>query len=60
MSKARVFGMNRTYIPNRKADMRFNKNIYQKGKDYADGDEERVKHREAKRAEREKYGKRTV
>lgn len=36
MSKAKMMGMNRSYIPNSKADMRFHKKIYQRGREYTD------------------------
>mgnify|MGYP003290316529 CR=1 FL=1 len=36
MSKAAKYGMNRSYIPNAKADMRHHKKIYQRGREYTD------------------------
>lgn len=39
MSKARLIGMNNAYIPNSKADARFQKNIHQRGRDLAERSE---------------------
>lgn len=33
MSKARLLGMKTSYIPNSKADMRFKKKVYQRGRE---------------------------
>lgn len=49
MGKPRKLGMNKTYIPNDKADMRFRKKIYQHGREIADRDD----FHEARREERE-------
>ena len=48
MAKAKMYGMNKTFIPNHKADMRFRKKIYQRGKEFADRAEERTADREMK------------
>ena len=36
MSKARLIGMNNAYIPNSKADARYNKAIHRRGRDFAE------------------------
>ena len=36
MSKAKKLGMKSSYIPNTRADMRFNKKMYQRGREYTD------------------------
>ena len=36
MSKAKLYGMKSSYIPNSRADMRFNKKLYQRGREYTD------------------------
>lgn len=33
MSKPKIYGMKSTFIPNSKADMRFRKKIYQRGRE---------------------------
>lgn len=45
MSKARKLGIKSNYIPNAKADRRFRKNFYQRGREIAERDRkmERVK-----------------
>lgn len=62
MGKAKMVGINRTYIPNSKADMRFRKNIYQRGREIAERDpgESRAARREEKRLEALKYGRSAV
>lgn len=46
MSKPKLYGMRSAYIPNAQADFRRKKKFYEKGKEYADNDEERAtKHR---------------
>lgn len=47
MSKARKLGIKSTYIPNAKADMRFHKKAYQRGREIAerDPDEKRTRKR---------------
>lgn len=35
MGKPKIYGMNRGYIPNAKADMRYRKKIYQRGRETA-------------------------
>lgn len=46
MSKAKLYGMNNAYIPNSKADMRFRKNAYQRGREIAERAEPRQNRRE--------------
>lgn len=36
MSKARMYGMKSSFIPNARADMRFNKKLYQRGREYTE------------------------
>jgi hypothetical protein len=36
MAKPRLFGSKSTYIPNARADMRFNKKLYHRGLGYTD------------------------
>lgn len=48
MGRPKVYGMKTSYIPNAKADMRFKKKIYQRGKEYADSPEERKERRMVK------------
>lgn len=38
MSKAVMYGMNKPYIPNSRADMRFRKKAYQRGRERAQRD----------------------
>ena len=38
MSKARLLGMNKPYIPNNRADMRFQKRTYQRSREHAQRD----------------------
>lgn len=54
MGKPRLYGMNKTYIPNAKADARFKKKFFEKGKAFADDDEERHQQRICKELKREK------
>lgn len=60
MSKAAKYGMNRSYIPNAKADMRHHKKIYQRGREYTDKHElvmqEIRERREMQQLERMKAG----
>ena len=61
MSKARLIGMRSGYIPNARADMRFNKKLYQRGREYTDRHEAVVQEirerQEMKELERMKRGK---
>lgn len=55
MSKAKRLGMKTGFIPNSKADMRFRKNIYQRGREIAERDPYEIHaRREMKRLERTK------
>lgn len=55
MSKARAYGMNRSYIPNSKMDMRHRKKIYQRGREIAERDPHEIQERrEMKQLERMK------
>ena len=58
MSKPRLYGMKSSYIPNARADMRFNKKLYQRGREYTDKHEAVVQgireRREMKQLERMK------
>ena len=58
MGKARLIGMRSGYIPNARADMRFNKKLYQRGREYTDKHEVVMQdireRREIKRLERMK------
>lgn len=36
MSKARIYGMKSSFVPNSKADMRHRKKIYQRGREIAE------------------------
>lgn len=38
MAKPRIYGSNAAYIPNARADMRFNKELYQRGREIAERD----------------------
>lgn len=64
MSKAKLIGMNNSYIPNVKADMRFHRKIYQRGREYTDKHEFVMQaareRRETKRLEALKNGRPTV
>ena len=52
MSKPKPYGMNRTYIPNSKADMRFRKKVYQRGREIAERDPDETAQRRDKRMDR--------
>lgn len=58
MAKPRKFGTKSSYIPNSRADMRFNKKLYQRGREYTDKHEgimqEIRERREMKQLERMK------
>lgn len=58
MGKPRLYGMKSSYIPNTRADMRFNKKLYQRGREYTDKHEAVVQEirelREMKQLERMK------
>lgn len=36
MGRPRLYGMKSSYIPNARADMQFNKKLYQRGREYTD------------------------
>lgn len=38
MAKPNRLGMQKSYVPNSKADMRFKKNVYQRGREIAERD----------------------
>lgn len=53
MAKPNRLGMNKTFIPNSKADMRFKKKVYQRGREIAERDPyELHERREMKRLRR--------
>ena len=58
MGKPRKYGMKSSYIPNARADMRFNKKLYQRGREFTDQHEavmqEVRERREMKQLERMK------
>ena len=56
MARPRMLGMKKTFISNAKADMRFKKKVYQRGREIAERDpgESRAARREMKRLERMK------
>ena len=56
MAKPRKYGMFTTHIPNARADMRFRKKIYQRGREIAEREpiESRAARRERKQLERMK------
>ena len=55
MSKAKMYGLKTGFIPNSKADMRFRKNIYQRGREIAERDPYEIHaRREMKRLEQAK------
>lgn len=56
MAKPRLLGMKSSYIPNSKADMRFKRKVYQRGREIAERDpsESRAARREMKQLERMK------
>lgn len=51
MAKAKLLGMRGGYVPNSKADMRFRKNVYQRGREVAE------RSAEVKQEKRERRGK---
>lgn len=56
MARHRMLGMKKTFVPNSKADMRFKKKVYQRGREIAERDpgESRAARQEMKRLERMK------
>lgn len=48
MGKPRLYGMNKTFIPNAKADARYKKKFFEHGKAFAYNDEERGQQRKHK------------
>ncbi len=51
MAKAKLLGMRSAYVPNAKADMRYRKKVYQRGREDAE------RSAEVKREKRERRGK---
>lgn len=45
MAKPRKYGMFTTHIPNAKADMRFRKKVYQRGREIAERDPQDIRQR---------------
>lgn len=45
MGKAKIYGMKAACIPNSKADARYKKNVYQRGRDFAERHPDEVIHR---------------
>jgi hypothetical protein len=54
MSKPKLYGMKSSYIPNARADMRFNKKLYQRGREYTDKHEAVVQEIRERRLVRQK------
>lgn len=55
MGKPKMYGLKTGFIPNSKADMRYRKNIYQRGREIAERDPYEIhSRREMKRLERMK------
>lgn len=55
MGKAKLYGMNRSFVPNAKMDMRFKKKAYQHGREIAERDPYELRERrEMKELERKK------
>lgn len=55
MARPKMLGMKKTFVPNAKADMRFKKNVYQRGREIAERDPYEIhERREMKRLERMK------
>ena len=50
MGKPKKLGMKTAYIPNSKADMRYKKNIYQRGREFAERSEQ-ISHERRERRE---------
>lgn len=61
MGKAKMVGMNKSYIPNSKSDMRFRKKIYQRGREIAQRDLDDIRQsRDLKQMEKQKHGRPAV
>lgn len=62
MGKVKIVGMNKSYIPNAKADMRFCKKVYQHGREIAERDppSTRAQRQDLKRMEEMKRGRPAV
>lgn len=61
MGKTKMVGMNKSYIPNAKADMRFHKKVYQHGREIAERDPVDIRQRrELKQMEELKRGRPAV
>lgn len=56
MAKPRKFGTKSTYIPNAQADMRFNKKLYHRGREYTDNHEVVMQDIRERRLARQKIG----
>lgn len=55
MARPKMYGMKTGFVPNSKADMRYRKNIYQRGQEIAERDPYEIhSRREMKRLERMK------
>lgn len=55
MARPKMYGMKTDFVPNSKADMRYRKNIYQRGREIAERDPYEIhSRREMKRLERMK------
>lgn len=56
MARPKMLGMKKTFVPNSKADMRFKKKVYQRGREIAERDpgESRAARREMRQIERMK------
>lgn len=55
MARPKMLGMKKTFVPNAKADMRFKKKVYQRGREIAERDPYEIhERREMKRLERMK------
>lgn len=55
MARPKMLGMKKTFVPNSKADMRFKKKVYQRGREIAERDPYEIhERREMKRLERMK------
>ena len=53
MARPKMLGMKKTFVPNAKADMRFKKKVYQRGREIAERDPYEIhERRELKRLER--------
>lgn len=61
MGKAKMVGINKSYIPNSKSDMRFRKKIYQHNREMAERDPDVIRQQRClKQMEKLKYGRPAV